>query len=74
MARPMAVVFIILVLNGIFDWFFILGHMGFPKLGVAGAALASTSSASIGAVLNFLILVKGKSPIKINLKKWQKKS
>ncbi len=71
MGRPMLVIFTVIVLNGIFDWLLILGNLGFPRLGVAGASLASALSASIGAVISFFILVKGYSPLKINLKKWR---
>jgi len=71
MMRPMAVMFIVNVLNIVFDWFFILGNLGFPRWEVAGAAFASAASASVGAVIGFGILVWGNSPIKINLKEWR---
>lgn len=71
MMRPWVIIFVMIVLNGIFDWFFILGNLGFPKWGVAGCALASVLSAGIGAGIGFWILAKGNSPIKINFRKWR---
>ncbi len=70
MVRPMIIVFIMIVLNTAFDWLLILGNLGFPKMGVAGAAIASAVSASIGALIGFWVLFKGNSPIKISIKSW----
>jgi putative MATE family efflux protein len=71
MMRPMVAMFSVIVLNGIFDWLFILGNLGFPRLEVAGAALASAGSAAIGAIFSFALLAKGKSIIRIHLNKWR---
>lgn len=44
------------VLNGIFDYLLIFGHLGFPALGIAGAGYATTI-ASYGAALAGLLLM-----------------
>lgn len=70
MGRPMIVIFLVIVLNTIFDPFFILGWLGFPRLEVAGCAISSALSASIGAVVAFWMLIGGKTPLKIKFKKF----
>ncbi len=70
MIRPMLAIFLIIALNAIFDWLFVLGNLGFPRLGVSGAALASALSAVIGTIFNFWIIFTGKSSIKIKFGKW----
>ncbi len=70
MIRPMFAVLMIIILNAIFDWLFVLGNLGFPRLEVVGAALASTLSAGIGALFNFWIIYRGKSSIQIKFLKW----
>ncbi len=70
MGRPMIVIFLMIVLNAIFDPFLILG-VGYAGIGVAGAALSSVFSAGIGAGLALWFLLSGKTPIKIYLKNWR---
>ena len=43
------------VVNVILDYVLIFGHWGFPKLGIAGAGIASTT-AEASALLYFLIV------------------
>jgi len=60
-----------ITLQIIFDYLLILGHLGFPRLGVAGASLSAVLSAGAGALMGYLALAKGKSLIKIDFKNWQ---
>ncbi len=55
--------------NVLLDWIFIFGHLGFPKMGLYGAALA-TAISNIAAIM-FLLFYSLKSkrlPFKINLR------
>jgi putative MATE family efflux protein len=70
MIRPMIMIFLVIILQIIFDWLLVLGNLGFPKLEVIGAALSSAMSASIGALIGLKIILKGTSGIKIGIKKW----
>lgn len=47
----------------------IFGLLGFPKLGVAGAGLSTAISNVIASVLLFTYVIKGKSIVKLNLRK-----
>lgn len=58
------------IINIIFDPIFIFGLFGFPKMGVAGAALATVMGQIIAACVGYY-LAKHKNPeIEINLKKY----
>jgi len=71
MFRPMLIMGLVLGLQLFFDYSLILGNFGFPKMGVAGAAISLALSAGIGAGVGFWMLIKGRLFIKINLKNWQ---
>lgn len=71
MFRPMLFMALVLVLQGVFDYALILGNLGFPKMGVEGAALSSAASAAIGAIVVIWMLAKGSMFIKIDFKKWR---
>lgn len=45
---------IVCVVNILFDYAFIFGNWGFPAMGIAGAALGTTLSSVIGALLAFI--------------------
>jgi putative MATE family efflux protein len=47
-------------LNIIFDYLFIFGHLGFPRLEVKGAAIASTFATMIGSSYYLLVSRNGK--------------
>ncbi|OHD15704.1 MAG: hypothetical protein A2086_16575 [Spirochaetes bacterium GWD1_27_9] len=52
------------VLNIILNYLLIFGKFGFPKLGVAGAAIASVISIGIGTIfLIFLLIKDNKNPV-----------
>lgn len=45
------------VWNVVFNWILIFGHWGFPEMGIAGAALATTSSRAFMLILFILVFV-----------------
>ena len=47
-------------LNIVLDWLLIFGHMGFPKMGIEGAALATTIAEYVGGVYILLIFIFSK--------------
>jgi len=55
---PMVLICGVLILQAIFDPFFILGLAGFPKMGVAGAAFSLALSAILGTVGGLWVLSK----------------
>ncbi len=59
------------VINLILDPIMIFGYFGFPKLGVAGAALATVSGQWIACVTGFVLNVKYNKEISINMKKFK---
>ena len=53
---PMILAWLTVVLNIFLDWLLILGNLGFPALGVAGAAYATVMANSLNAILSAAIL------------------
>lgn len=53
---PMILAWITVVLNIILDWLFVLGNLGAPALGVAGAAYATLLANGVNATLGAAIL------------------
>ncbi len=64
---PMIVSFVMLVVNLSLDIILIFGYLGFPELGVKGAAIATTL-ANIGGFIYAYIYTCKKSVIKIKIK------
>lgn len=56
-------------LNVIGNALLIYGLLGFPKLGVTGAGISTALSNIIASVLLFSYVIKGKSIVKLNIKK-----
>ena len=56
---------VLAIANVIFDWLLIFGHLGFPRMGIEGAAIASV----IAAFMAFLFII-GYSFLTIDLKKY----
>lgn len=50
-------------LNIFLDWVMIFGHLGFPAMGIAGAALATTIAEFAGALVLFVIVLVKKGII-----------
>jgi MATE family multidrug resistance protein len=62
--------YIMLVVNGlniIVAWTFINGLFGLPRLGVAGSALGAATAQLTGGVLVLIVLLKGRSGIRLQL-------
>lgn len=53
-----AVTFISFVVNGLLAWGLVLGEWGLPRLGIAGAALATVAAQCVAAVLYSLIFAR----------------
>ena len=56
---PMILAWITVLLNIGLDWLLVLGNLGFPALGVAGAAYATLLANAVNAILSALILWRG---------------
>ncbi len=65
---PMIILIVATLLNAILDPLMIFGKVGFPRLGVNGAALATVLSRGIGVVIAFVVLFRGNSPIHLEWK------
>lgn len=57
---PLKIDIIINATNIALDYLLIYGNLGFPKLGVLGAGMASAFSFTLGAVLYFAVLLSGR--------------
>ena len=51
------------VVNLVFDWLLIFGNLGFPRMGLAGAALATAISFTAGGVAFLVLLRRGRRPV-----------
>ena len=56
------------VTNIVFDPLFIFGYLGFPKLGVAGAAIATVMGQWVSFVIAMLLVVCGRHEIKVSFR------
>jgi len=55
-------------LNVILDPILIFGLFGLPKLGVAGAAIATVLSNTLGSIIGTYLLLTGKTPVQLSLR------
>lgn len=46
------------------DWLLIFGHLGLPRLGLAGAAIATASSYTVGGLVFLGLLRRGRRPLR----------
>ncbi|MDK2901921.1 MAG: hypothetical protein PWR14_825 [Thermosediminibacterales bacterium] len=63
---PMKVNVLVNVLNVTGNYILIFGKMGFPVLGVDGAAISTSLSRFAGMVITLVVLFRGKSRIRVN--------
>jgi len=64
---PMKITLLTVTLNIVLDPLFIFGVGPFPKLGVAGAALATVISNAAGSVIGFYLMFSGKVALRLRL-------
>lgn len=74
MKTPMKIMMLATIINVILDPLLIFGIGIFPRMGVAGAALATVIARSISAFFAIGYLLKGKADIKIDFKYFKFKS
>lgn len=67
MRTPLYIMAFANVLNLIFDYLLIFGIGFFPELGVAGAAIATSGSKNIAAIIGIIYLFSKHSPIRLRL-------
>ena len=68
MKAPLYIMGVANIFNVVFDYLLIFGIGIFPEMGVAGAALATSGSKNIAAVLGIVYLFSRYSPIRLSLK------
>jgi putative MATE family efflux protein len=56
------------IVNVFFNYGLINGNMGFPKLGVAGASIATVIGQSVAFVLSMTALIRGKQYIRLDIR------
>lgn len=65
---PLVLMILTNLVNVLFNYLFIFGKMGFPELGVAGAALGTAISHTVGCLITLIILFIGNKELKLNFK------
>jgi MATE family multidrug resistance protein len=58
MRSPLWIALGVNALNVLLDWLLVFGNLGFPALGVAGSALASTISQWLGAIIGVMLIAR----------------
>lgn len=56
------------IVNVIFNWLLIYGHLGFPELGVAGASLATVLGQFVAFIMALTVLIRGNGFLKLEFK------
>lgn len=56
------------IVNVIFNWLLIYGNLGFPKLGVAGASLATVIGQFVAFVIALTVILRGNGFLKLELR------
>lgn len=64
---PLKIDLVINAVNLALDYLLIYGKLGFPKLEVLGAGIASASSFALGATLYFAVLLSGRYAVSLKL-------
>jgi len=64
---PMIIALVINVINVVGDFVLVYGLWGFPRLGVAGAAVATSLAHGVGFILAMWLLFRGKTGLQVNL-------
>ena len=59
---PMIASIVSVATNLFLNWVFIYGNLGFPAMGIRGAALATTCAAAVNVLTIYLLAWKGKYP------------
>lgn len=54
--------------NVVFNWLLINGNLGFPKLGVAGASIATIIGQTVAFIIALVVIMRGNDFIKLELK------
>ncbi|MCK4250524.1 MATE family efflux transporter [candidate division WOR-3 bacterium] len=71
MKTPMKIMLVATIINLVLDPLLIFGIGFFPRLEVQGAAIATVIAKCVSFLVGFMILMKGKSGIKVKIfKKW----
>lgn len=68
MKTPLILMIITNLLNVLFNYLLIFGNWGFPEMGVAGAALGTSLSRVAGCLIGIIILIIGKSNLKLSIR------
>ncbi|HCD41647.1 MAG: MATE family efflux transporter [Bacillota bacterium] len=66
---PMFVSFVTNTINAIGDYVLIFGVLGFPRLGVTGAAIATLFANVVGGILTLVALFQGRSMLSMKIRK-----
>lgn len=56
------------LVNVVFNWLLIYGNLGFPKLGVAGASLATVIGQVVAFIIAFVVIIRGNGFLKLEFK------
>lgn len=68
---PLAIGFIVNVINIVLNYVLIFGKFGLPALGVRGSGLATTIAFTIGALLALGLLLRGRLALRLPRRRWR---
>lgn len=74
-ARPKFLIFdtfVLAIVNIVLDYVLIYGHYGFPKMGIAGAGLASTIAEIVAFLVFIIYILRDKKIKKFDIFRWPK--
>jgi putative MATE family efflux protein len=56
-------------LNALIAWLLVNGHLGLPRMGVAGSAVGAAVGRTVGGILAIALLVRGRKGLRLSLRR-----
>lgn len=66
---PFLIMLVVNGLNALIAWLLINGHLGLPRMGVAGSAVGAAVGRTVGGILAIVLLLRGRNGLRLSLRR-----